>query len=56
MYVYALRNQILLRNRGLTKAKHLQNQLKQIRTCQISSCISQGCCLTCARSPEAPKL
>ena len=45
-----------LRNRGLTKAKHLQNQLKQIRTCQISSRISQGCCLTGARSPEAPKL
>ena len=45
-----------LHNRGLTKAKHLQNQLKKIRTCQISSRISQGCCLTGAQSPGAPKL
>ena len=46
----------LVINRGVTKAKHLQNQLKQIRTCQISSLISHGCCLTGARSPEAPNL
>ena len=35
-----LRNQTFLRNCGGTKAKHLQTQLKQIRTCQIPIRIS----------------
>ena len=53
---YASTQSNFLRNRGRMKAKHLQNQLKQIRTCKISSHISQGCCLMGTRLPEVPKL